>query len=179
MTLIETIPELIERFLHDAAHYPGGHAAGVVRPRTVDGVSEILRQAAAREGPPSWQILAVGAQSSLTGGATPFGNLVLSTERLTTLRIAGDRARAGAGVTLQAIHDTLAAEGRWFPPMPTYLGATAGGVVATCAAGAATFKYGTVRQWVAGITVVVANGDVLELTRGLCRAGRCPGMSRS
>ena len=166
MALIETQPGLIERFLHDAAHYPGGHAAGVVRPRTVAEVSEILRQAAARKGPPSWQILAVGAQSSLTGGATPFGNLVLSTERLTALRIEGDRVRAGAGVTLQAIHDALAAGGRWLPPTPTYLGATAGGAAATCAAGAATFKYGTVRQWVAGITVVLANGDVLELERG-------------
>ena len=166
MDLIETEPELIDRFLHDAAHYPGGHAAGVVRPRTLADVSAILRQAAARNGPPFRRILAVGAQSSLTGGATPFGNLVVSTERLTTLRIEGDRVRAGAGVTLQAIHDALATEGRWLPPMPTYLGATAGGAAATCAAGAATFKYGTVRQWVDGITVVLANGDVLELERG-------------
>ena len=139
MALIETQPDLIERFLHDAAHYPGGHAAGVVRPRTVDDVSEILRQAAARKGPPFWHVLTVGAQSSLTGGATPLGEVVLSTERLTALHLEGDSVRAGAGVTLQAVHDALAAEGRWFPPMPTYLGATAGGVVATCAAGAATF----------------------------------------
>ena len=166
MTPIETQPELIERFLHDAAHYPGGHAAGVLRPATVADVSETLRQAAARKEPPFWHILTAGAQSSLTGGATPFGEIVLSTERLTTLRIEGDRVRAGAGVTLQAIHDALAAEGRWLPPTPTYLGATAGGAVATCAAGAATFKYGTVRKWVDGITVVLANGDVLELTRG-------------
>lgn len=166
MALIETQPELMARFLHDAAHYPGGHAAGVVRPRTVDDVSEILRQAAARKGPPCWHVLTVGAQSSLTGGATPFGDIVLSTERLTTLQIEGERIRAGAGVTLQAIEDALAAVGCWLPPVPTYLGATAGGAVATCAAGAATFKYGTIRQWVAGITVVLANGDVLELRRG-------------
>jgi len=160
----------VARFLHDAAHYPGGHAAGVVRPRTVADVSEILRQAAARKGPPSWHILTVGAQSSLTGGATPLGEVVLSTERLTALHLQRDRIRAGAGVTLQAIHDALAAEGRWLPPTPTYLGATAGGAVATCAAGAATFKYGTVRQWVDGITVVLANGDVLELERGQRKA---------
>ena len=62
--------------------------------------------------------------------------------------------------------------GRWFPPVPTYLGAFAGGAVATCAAGAATFKYGTVRDWVDGLTVVLAGGDVLELTRGRMRRRR-------
>lgn len=122
-----------------------------------------------RGGPPH-KVLAVGAQSSLTGGATPLGDVVLSTERLTALQVDGERVRAGAGVTLQAIHDALAAAGRWLPPVPTYLGATAGGAVATCAAGAATFKYGSVRPWVDGLTVVLASGDVLELARGERRA---------
>lgn len=172
MALIETQPELIERFLHDAAHYPGGHAAGVVRPRTNAEVSEFLRSAAGQaphKGGP-YKILVVGAQSSLTGGATPFGNLVLSTERLTTLQIEGERIRVGAGVTLQAVQDALAALGRWLPPVPTYLGATAGGAVATCAAGAATFKYGTIRPWVHGLTVVLASGEVLLLERGQRKA---------
>ena len=115
-------------------------------------------------------VLPVGAQSSLTGGATPFGDVVLSTERLTSISISGDRARVGAGVPLQLLQDQLAAGGRWFPPVPTYLGAFAGGAVATCAAGAATFKYGTVREWVDGLTIVLAGGDILELSRGECSA---------
>jgi D-lactate dehydrogenase (cytochrome) len=151
------------RFVEDAAHYPGGHVSGVLIPRTIAEVSACLM-----EGRP---ILAVGAQSSLTGGATPFGEVVLSTERLTSAEIAGDRARVGAGVPLQVLQDRLAATGRWFPPVPTYLGAFAGGAVATCAAGAATFKYGTVREWVDGLTIVLAGGDILELSRGQCHAG--------
>ncbi len=78
--------------------------------------------------------------------------------------------RVGAGVTLQSVQDALVEIGRWFPPVPTYLGAFTGGAVATCAAGAATFKSGTVREWVAGLTVVLAGGDILSLTRGECRA---------
>jgi D-lactate dehydrogenase (cytochrome) len=149
-------------YLEDAAHYPGGSAAGVLRPRSIDDVSACLREAR--------RVLAVGAQSSLTGGATPLGDIVLSTDRLDTISITGDRVRAGAGVSLQTLQDELAKAGRWFPPVPTYLGAFAGGVVATCAAGAATFKYGTVREWVEGLTVVLAGGDVLELSRGEHRA---------
>jgi D-lactate dehydrogenase (cytochrome) len=149
-------------FLEDAAHYPGGTAAGVVRARSIDEVSACLREAR--------RILPVGAQSSLTGGATPFGDIVLSTERLDAITVGDDRVRVGAGVPLQILQDELAKTGRWFPPAPTYLGAFAGGAVATGAAGAATFKYGTVREWVDGLTVVLAGGDVLELSRGECVA---------
>lgn len=148
----------IQSYLEDAAHYPGGHASGLVVPRSIEEVSSALRT-------PD-RILPVGAQSSLTGGATPFGEVVLSTEKLTTLEIAADRVRAGAGVPLQTLQDELGKVGRWLPPVPTYLGAFAGGAVATCAAGAATFKYGTVREWVEGLTVVLAGGDVMTLTRG-------------
>ncbi len=151
-------------FLEDAAHYPGGSATGVIRPRSIDEVSACLREAR--------RVLVVGAQSSLTGGATPFGDVVLSTERLTSISVGSDRVRVGAGVPLQVVQDELAKTGRWFPPVPTYLGAFAGGAVATCAAGAATFKYGTVREWVEGLTIVLAGGDVLELSRGECRAAR-------
>ena len=149
-------------FLEDAAHYPGGHAAGVVRPRSIDEVAALLREGG--------RILPIGAQSSLTGGATPLGDVVMSTDRLTGITVSPDRVRVGAGVPLQVLQDELANYGRWFPPVPTYLGAFAGGVVATCAAGAATFKYGTTREWVEGLTVVLAGGDVLRIARGECVA---------
>ena len=155
-------PELRDRFREDAAHYPGGGAAGVLRPRTTDDVSSCLRRGG--------RILPVGAQSSLTGGATPMNDVVLSTELLTSIRLEGDRLRVGAGVPLERLQAALAPVGRWFPPVPTYLGAFAGGAVATGAAGAATFKYGAVREWVHGLTVVLAGGHVLDLTRGQCQA---------
>ena len=154
--------DVLSGFLEDAAHYPGGHASALVRPHNVEEVSAVLREPR--------RVLAVGAQSSLTGGATPAGDLVIATDLLNRVEDRGDRIRVGAGVTLQALQDALATTGRWFPPVPTYLGAFAGGAVATCAAGAATFKYGTVREWVQGLTVVLAGGDILALTRGECFA---------
>jgi D-lactate dehydrogenase (cytochrome) len=153
---------LIPKYLEDAAHYPGGHAAAVWPMRSVEELSVLLRQPR--------RMLAVGAQSSLTGGATPQGDVVLPTEFLNHAIIDGDRMQVGAGVTLQTVQDALAKRGRWLPPVPTFLGAFAGGAVATCAAGAATFKYGTVRDWVEQLTVVLAGGDVLDLARGQCVA---------
>ncbi len=73
-------------------------------------------------------------------------------------------------MTLQLVQDALARIGRWFPPVPTYLGAFAGGAVATCAAGAATFKYGTVREWVEGLTSCSPAATCSTIARGECVA---------
>src|SRR5207245_1987885 len=62
--------------------------------------------------------------------------------------------------------------GRYYPPAPTFLGAFVGGTVATNAAGAATFKYGTTRDWTQALTIVLPSGDVLDVERGATRAHR-------
>ncbi len=153
----------LDRYLSDAAHFPGGHTPLVAVPRSIDEIPAIVAGASA--------LLAVGAQSSLTGGATPMGETVLSTEKLTrVLEIGPTRVRVEAGVTVAAMQEQLAPHGAWFPPAPTFTGAFAGGIVATNAAGAATFKYGAVRAWVDALTVVLADGTALEIRRGECRA---------
>ncbi len=112
-------------------------------------------------------VLPIGAQSSLTGGATPHGGVVLSTARLNrVLEIGADFVRVESGVSLVELDAALAASGKHYPPVPTFTGAFAGGIVATNAAGAATFKYGTTRDWVRALTVVLSNGEVLDIERG-------------
>src|SRR5215471_13244881 len=157
--VLEQSPEALLPHLEDAAHFPGGHAEQLARPRTEAEVTGLLEA--------SSRVLVIGAQSSVTGGATPDGGLVLSTERLTSIHEAGqDKVRAGAGVPLETLQKLLRQQGRWYAPVPTFTGAFVGGVVATNAAGAATFKYGTTRDWVEGLTVVLPCGGVLDLTRG-------------
>ena len=147
----------------DAAHYPGGHAAGVAHPR-----SEAEVAAAVRAAP---RVLPIGAQSSLTGGATPAGDVVVATDRMDRILALGpDEVTVEPGVPLAVLQAALGGAGAWYPPVPTFDGACAGGVVATNAAGAATFKYGTTRDWVRRLTVVLSSGDVLDLTRGATRA---------
>jgi len=157
----------VSSYLEDAAHFPGGHSPAVVFPGTTDEVSAALAAASTAH----TTVLPIGAQSSLTGGATPMGETVLSTSRLTRIQDVSPRSiTVGAGVAVSALQDHLAARRAWFAPAPTYTGAFCGGIVATNAAGAATFKYGSTREWVQGLTVVLANGRVLALTRGECRA---------
>ena len=149
--------------LSDAAHVPGGFAEGIAFPASEAEVAALVASAE--------RILPIGAQSSLTGGATPRGDLVLSTRALTRLELLpGGLVRAGAGVPLVALQHALAASGRYYPPVPTFDGAFVGGTIATNAAGPATFKYGSTRRWVRAITVVLAGGDVLDIERGAVTA---------
>jgi len=111
--------------------------------------------------------LPIGAQSSLTGGATPRGETILSTRALTDISEPdGGVVRVGAGVPLAELQRHLAAADLYYPPVPTFDGAFVGGTIATNAAGAATFKYGSTRRWVQALTVVLASGDRLEIARG-------------
>jgi D-lactate dehydrogenase (cytochrome) len=163
MPRITRDPDVLATVREDAAHFPGGHASGLVSPATEGEVAAVLREASA--------VLPIGAQSSLTGGATPMGEVVLSTSRLTRVLELGVRSvRVEAGVTLVELDAALERAGRYYPPAPTFTGASIGGIIATNAAGAATFKYGTTRDWVDALTVVLPTGDVLDLVRGAVRA---------
>jgi D-lactate dehydrogenase (cytochrome) len=159
---IERDPDIIASRLEDAAHFPGGHAIELVTPVSEAQIAGVLER--------SSSVLPVGAQSSLTGGATPMGETILSTARLKGIDIIGnDRVRVHAGVSLAELDRELARAGKYYPPAPTFDGAFAGGTIATNAAGAATFKYGSTRKWVEALTVVLPSGDVLDIERGVTR----------
>ena len=108
---IHSHPDLLSSFLSDAAHVPGGHATGVAFPRDLGEVVAVVKSAA--------HVLPVGAQSSLTGGATPRGDVVLSTRALTAVDVRPDlRVRAGAGVPLAELQRVLAAKGLYLSAGP-------------------------------------------------------------
>ena len=111
-------PDLLSSFLSDAAHVPGGYAAGVAFPRSAADVAAVVREAR--------HVLPIGAQSSLTGGATPRGDVVLSTRALGAIDIlSGQRVRVGVGVPLAELQRVLLAKGV-LPPVPTFDGAFVG-----------------------------------------------------
>ena len=91
----------------------------------------------------------------------------MSTRALTDItRLPDQMVRVGSGVPLAELQRVLAVDGLYYPPVPTYDGAFVGGTIATNAAGAATFKYGSARQWVEALTLVLADGSLVEIHRG-------------
>jgi D-lactate dehydrogenase (cytochrome) len=157
--LVRTDAAAVASFLDDAAHVAGGWARGVACPRDEAETAGLVRAPT--------RLLAVGAQSSLTGGATPRGGIVLSTRSLDGMGTPRDGVvSVGAGVPISTLQRHLSTFGLWYPPAPTFDGAFVGGVIATNAAGPATFKYGSTRPWVAALTAVLASGEALDVVRG-------------
>src|SRR4029078_1142587 len=106
----------------------------------------------------------------LSGGANAVErSIVLSLERMrAVLEIDADErfAVAHAGGINDELRAGVAEHGLWYPPDPaSYKISTIGGNVATNAGGICCVKYGVTRDYVLGMTVVLADGEVVRLGR--------------
>jgi len=132
----------------------------VARPGSVEEASQVLR-AAADDG---LTVAFSGGGSKLGLGNPPERvDLLVSTERMDQVleHAAGDLVvRAQAGVRLADLQQLLAPAGQWLALDPPEPRATLGGVVAANASGPRRLRYGTVRDLIIGITVVLADGTV-------------------
>jgi len=161
--------EELQDYLTDASFIRDGHADRVVLPETVAEVAEVLAQANRDRVP----VTVSGAGTGTVGGRVPYGGVVLATDRLNRIKVidrTNNTAVAEAGVILSDFQRSVESEGLLYPPDPTERGCFLGGTVATNASGARTFKYGPTRNYIAGLKVVLAAGEVLDLKRGEVRA---------
>jgi len=137
----------------------------VMIPETVEEVSDVLAEANRDRTP----VTVSGAGTGTVGGRVPFGGIVLATDRLNRIKVidrTNNTAVAEAGVILSDFQRAVESEGLLYPPDPTERGCFLGGTVATNASGARTFKYGPTRNYIAGLKVVLASSEVLDLKRG-------------
>jgi glycolate oxidase FAD binding subunit len=138
----------------------GVRAELVVEPASVEEAGQALR-AAHRAGK---KVVVVGGGSKLGLGNPPErADLLLSTARLDGVleHAAGDLVvKVQAGARLADLQAALAPAGQWLALDPPEPGATVGGVVAANASGPRRLRYGTVRDLIIGITVVLADGTV-------------------
>jgi glycolate oxidase FAD binding subunit len=143
-----------------AVEVDGVPAALVARPASLEEAGQVLAAAAAD----GLAVAFAGGGSKLGLGNPPHRlDLVVSSARLDRVleHAAGDLVvRAQAGVRLADLQAELAPAGQWLALDPPEPGATLGGVVAANATGPRRLRYGTVRDLIIGITVVLADGTV-------------------
>lgn len=141
----------------------------VVLPRTTQDVVRVVQYAEAHKVP----VIPRGGGSGLAGQAIGQG-IVLDFSRYMN-RIIEIDAHANfviveAGVYKAVLDQALGAVDRFLPPDPSSAYAcTLGGMISTNAAGPHTVKYGSTKEYVLSLTVVLANGEVLS-TRPLSLA---------
>ncbi|HEY6508953.1 MAG TPA: FAD-linked oxidase C-terminal domain-containing protein [Vicinamibacterales bacterium] len=147
------------------SHSESWHAAAppdvVVFPISTEEVSAIVGTAA-RFGAP---VVPFGAGSSLEGSVNAVeGGVSIDFSRMNrVLRVSAEDldATVEAGVTHRQLNKALANTGTafWVDPGAD---ATIGGMTATGASGTTTVRYGTMREVVRGLTVVLADGRVIR-----------------
>jgi len=149
------------QYLEDASGLRG-HAERVIVPADEAGVITALREATAANTP----VTIAGAGTGVTGARVPFGGWVLSLERLNHLEVQKGNAIAGPGVLLRDLHAAAQSSGQFYPPDPTETSASIGGTIGTNASGSRSLKYGATRRWVERLRVVLADGRVMDVSRG-------------
>jgi glycolate oxidase len=136
----------------------------VVLPRSTEEVQAVLR-ACHRERVP---FVARGAGTGLSGGATPTaGGVVVSLarmDRILEVDLEGQRVVVEPGVANLDVTRAVAADGFFYAPDPSSQQVcTIGGNVAENSGGAHCLKHGFTVHHVTGLTLVLPDGDVVEL----------------
>jgi glycolate oxidase len=135
-----------------------------VSPVSTEEVAAIVKLARQAHTP----IIARGASSGLAGGTIPeSGGIILNLARMDRiLEIDRDNVcvTAQAGVVTLQLQQAVEHAGLFYPPDPaSSRQSTIGGNVATNAGGPRCLKYGVTRDYVIGLTVVLASGEILRL----------------
>jgi len=133
----------------------------VVFPETNEEVSKILKMCNTHKVP----VVPFGTGTSLEGHAV--GNLngiTISLEKMNkvlTVNASDFDCRVQANVTRKQLNEYLREDGVFFPIDPG-ADAALGGMAACSASGTMAVKYGTMRTVVTGLTVVLANGEIIK-----------------
>jgi FAD/FMN-containing dehydrogenase len=147
--------------------YPPAPAAAAL-PRSTQEVAQLVRLCRAHH----VSIVPSGGRTGLAGGAVAArGELVLSLSRMRRMDpvdLLGATVRVQAGAITEAVHQHCAEHGLTWPVDFASKGSsTVGGNISTNAGGVKVIRYGLTRNWVLGLQVVLASGDVLELNGAL------------
>jgi glycolate oxidase len=134
----------------------------VLKPKTVEQISLIMKFANTHAIP----VTVRGAGTGLSGGALPvFGGIVLSMEYFTQIIKIDERnlqAIVEPGVINYIFQEEVKKVGLFYPPDPASWGSCSlGGNVAHSSGGPKAVKYGTTRDYVLNIEMVLPNGDVI------------------
>ena len=108
-----------------------------------------------------------GAGTGLSGACLPIsGGVVLSLEkmnRILDIDTINHQAIVEPGVINETLQEAVQAHGLFYPPDPASKGScTLGGNVAHSSGGPRCVKYGTTKDYVLNLEVVLANGDIIE-----------------
>lgn len=140
-----------------------GTADALIFPLSTEEVSGVLRYAHENRVP----VTPRGAGTNLVGSTVPlFGGIILDLSRMDrVLELDEDTmtVTVESGILLRDVQTYVERRGLFYPPDPGEKASSIGGNISTNAGGMRAVKYGVTRDYVRGLTAVLADGTVLEL----------------
>jgi len=164
---IQADPDVVAAYAQDRAIFErAGTGAVLVMPRTTADVVATMDAARAAGVP----VVTRGAGTGLCGGANAVdGCVILSMHRMNEvlhIDTSNRMARVQPGVLNGDLKRAVAEHGLFYPPDPaSYEISSIGGNVATNAGGLCCVRYGVTRDYVIGLEVVLASGEVIHTGR--------------
>src|SRR5208283_5862064 len=153
---------LREQHSHGEDAHPRVMPDAVAFIETTEEAARLLALCDARHVP----VVPFGAGTSLEGHVTPVrGGISVDLSRMKrVLQVSAEDmdCRIEAGVTRSELNAALRDQGLFFPVDPGTPDCTIGGMCATRASGTNAVRYGTIRENVLGLTVVLADGRVIR-----------------
>lgn len=164
---IQTDPDVIVAYGQDRAVFESaGTAVVLVTPHSTDEVVAAVQAANAADVP----IVPRGAGTGLTGASNASdGCMMLSLHnmnQIVEIDPLNRMARVQPGLINSELKKAVAEFGLFYPPDPaSFEMSSVGGNVATNAGGLCCVKYGVTRDYVIGLEVVLASGEVMRTGR--------------
>ena len=160
-----TAPEERYAYSQDATNIPAIKqiADAVVFVKTIEDVQKIVRTAAKYKTP----VICRGAGTNVVGACSvEHGGIILNFSKMNKILEINRQnmtARVQPGVIVGELQKQAEALGLYYPPDPSNLAvSTIGGSIAQSSGGARTFKYGSTKDYIIDMKVVMANGEILQ-----------------
>ena len=157
-----TDAESLDMFAHDETENLYFLPDVVIRPRTVEEISAIMKICNEHKIP----VTPRGGGTGLSGGALPHkGGVVISFDRMNSIIEIDERnlqVITEPGVITEVLQNAVKEKGLFYPPDPSSRGSCfIGGNIAENSGGPKAVKYGVVKDYVLNLEVVLPDGSII------------------
>jgi len=154
--------EVLKNYSHDETEQLFSLPSIVIKPRTADEISSIMRICNRNRIP----VTPRGAGTGLSGAAIPQqGGVLISTERMNSILFIDEKnlqVTTEPGVITEVLQNTVKAKGLFYPPDPASRGSCfIGGNISQNSGGPKAVKYGVVRDYVLNLELVLPSGEII------------------
>ena len=162
-SIVITDQVMMKPYATDASYFEGVTPLAVAIPENVQQVRKIMSYCNSN----GIKVVARGGGTSLTGSSVPTENSILLSmarfDRVIEVKPEDRFAIVEPGVRLDSLNEQLSDIGFFYPPDPaSSIAATVGGSISTNAGGLRASMYGTTKNWILGLEVVLPNGDLIK-----------------